>query len=409
MHYSELNIQTLRTAPNDQRTEGQALLYRANYADRDGAPLALGERVIANFSVLLEKEKLAAGPGGDPLPGIFTRLGLPALPTHEGPGYRFEIQPGSEEILRCPGCGYNAERSLAQARKTSAPAQQPRPTEAVETPECPTIESLAQFLGIPATQTAKALMFTRPSDGQFIFVVIRGDGQLSQAKLEQITGPVRMATNEEIIAHGAVPGYASPIGVQNALLLVDELVPASSNLVAGANRAGYHLLNTNCGRDYQPSQVADLLQAQPGEACPVCGEKLGLSQSVRLFNGSQLQPGNLLLALAQTFRDPSGLTLPPGLAPFDVYLMHVPGKTIDTLAAATEIYQRLATAGQRILFDDRDERAGVKFNDADLLGCPIRITVGERALQNGCVEVKRRTEKESTQVTVQALLEYIQS
>lgn len=403
MRYAELNIQTLRSAPNDLRAEAQALLYRANYTDREGGLLPLGQRVIANALQILENEKRILGPGLDPLPNFFTRLGISALLAHEEPAYRFLMPILGDESLLCPGCGYNADISLARAAKLPGNPEPLRPLATVITPNCPTIESLAQFLNIPTAKTAKALMFTRLSDGQFIFVVIRGDGQLSTQKLIAKTGDARMATQEEIIAHGAVPGYASPIGVRDALIVVDDLIPQETNLVVGANKSGCHLAHANHGRDYTAHLVADLLQANPGDPCPQCAAPLELRETITLAYDGQINEPNLLLTLAETYHDTFGLTLPPGIAPFDIYLMHVPGKTLDTLAASREIYATLSAAELSVLFDDRDERAGVKFNDADLLGCPLRVTVGERALQNGCVEVKKRNDKDVAQVQVENL------
>jgi prolyl-tRNA synthetase len=275
------------------------------------------------------------------------------------------------------------------------------------TPDCHTIEALANFLNIPKEKTAKALMYTRTSDNQFVFIVVRGDMPMSEAKLKNLVGDVRAATVEEITAVGAAAGYASPVGLntKRALIVVDDLIPQSPNLAAGANEAGYHLLNTNCGRDYSPELVADLTQAKAGDSCVKCGSPLSVLPAFSLATRSKLNVENILLALAETYHDDKGLTLPKSAAPFDVYLMHVPGKQMDTRAKAEEIYNELQAAGIMALFDDRDERAGVKFNDADLVGCPIRITVGEKALQNGMVELKPRKEKENKLIALDKLIE----
>ena len=234
-------------------------------------------------------------------------------------------------------------------------------------------------------------MFTRISDNQFIFVVVRGDMTLSEAKLKNAVGEVKLATAESISKSGAEAGYASPIGLKDALIVVDDLIPQSSNLAAGANEVGYHFINTNYGRDYQAEIVADLVLAKADDACVNCGNKLSNQNAIVLKTNNEFHFENILLALAESYHDEKGLTFPKSFSPFDVYLMHVPGKTINTKERAEEIYQQLKNAGISVLFDDRDERAGVKFNDADLIGCPLRITVGEKALQNGMVELKKRT------------------
>jgi prolyl-tRNA synthetase len=285
----------------------------------------------------------------------------------------------------------------------------PLPIEKVSTPDCNTIETLANLLNIPKEKTAKALMYTRISDGKFIFVVVRGDMQLSEAKLKTQVGDIRAATAEEIVSVGAAAGYASAIGLKEALIVVDDLIPESKNLVAGANEAGWHLKNTNYGRDYSAEIVADLIQAKASDACINCGNPLSEVSTINLATRKGYDLENVLLALAETHHDEKGLTLPHPAAPFDVYLMHVPGKELDTRAKAAEIYNTLQDTGISVLFDDRDERAGVKFNDADLIGCPIRVTAGEKGLKEGLVELKRRHAKENQFVPVNEIGEKIKS
>jgi prolyl-tRNA synthetase len=246
-------------------------------------------------------------------------------------------------------------------------------------------------------------MYTRLSDSQFIFVVVRGDMQLSEAKLKQHVGEVRPATTEEIERSGAAVGYASPIGLKETLIVVDDLIPQSQNLVAGANETGYHLRNTNYGRDYSAEIIADLVQAATGDACINCGNLLSSLSAISLATRNEYQFENILLALAETHHDPKGLTLPHPAALFDMYLMHLPGKEMDTRAKADEVYHSLQSAGISVLFDDREERAGVKFNDADLIGCPLRITAGEKALKEGMVELKPRKEKENRLISLASL------
>ncbi len=218
-------------------------------------------------------------------------------------------------------------------------------------------------------------------------------------------GDVRAARAEEIESVGAVAGYASAVGLKDALIVVDDLIPQSPNLVAGANEAGFHLKNTNYGRDYSAEIVADLVQAQGGDACVNCGNPLSALRAIQMNDNFE----NILLALAETHHDDKGLTLPHPAAPFDVYLMHISGKELDTHAKAREIYNELQDAGISVLFDDRDERAGVEFNDADLIGCPIRVTVGEKGLKEGMVELKERTAKENTLMPLSDLVAKISS
>jgi prolyl-tRNA synthetase len=386
MKYRDLQIQTQREAPNNARTEGFSFLVRAGYLTRENLPTNLGGHTLNHLRE-----------AGDKI--------LSALSTiSNDKELFFPIASGDIEVAHCPSCKYTERLELARFAKTALPQEEQLPIEKISTPDCNTIESLANLLNIPKEKTAKALMYTRISDGKFIFVVVRGDMQASEAKLKVEVGNVRAATGEEIVSVGAVAGYASAVGLKDALILVDDLVPVSQNLVAGANESGWHLKNTNYGRDYSAEIVADLVQAKEGDACVTCGNPLSVLSAIQLNNAE-----NILLALAETHHDEKGLTLPHAAAPFDVYLMHVPGKEMDTRAKADEIYNALQSAGVSVLFDDRDERAGVKFNDADLIGCPVRVTVGEKGLKEGMVELKPRKVKENQLVAVDEIVEKIKS
>lgn len=393
MRYSQLQIQTQRQAPSQARTPGFAWLVRANYLTRQGQATALGQIALERLHALAQAQPKT----------LFERLGLPVIRTQEEEAF-FAFDGGETEILQCPSCGYASRRETARFKKTPPAAEAPLPLEKVSTPECNTIEALAKFLNIPKARTAKALMFTRLSDGQFVFVVLRGDMPLSEAKLKALVGEVRPAGPEEIARAGAVAGYASPIGLRGALIIADDLVPHSANLVAGANQAGYHWKNVNHGRDYTADITADLALAAENDPCPNCAHPMRLLRATLLASPQGLCLDEILIALAEVHHDEKGLTLPRGAAPFDAYIMHIPGKELDTYAQAEELYRILQSAGVAVLFDDRDEHAGVKFNDADLIGCPFRITVGEKNARQGMVELKPRTAKESERLPFSALV-----
>ncbi len=393
MRYRDLQIQTQREAPNNARTAGFGWLARAGYITRESTLLPLGEQLVKQLSALAVD------------PEFIRLLSLQTIGT-EGDIY-FPIESGPVDVLHCPSCGYVARTEVAKFTKVPFSKEAPLPMEKVHTPDCNTIESLAALLKIPKEKTAKALMYTRESDKQFVFVAIRGDMTLSEAKLKNTLEGLRLATAEEIANAGAVAGYASPVGLMNVLIVVDDLIPGSPNLVAGANEAGYHLLNTNCGRDYKPEFFADLTLGKTGDPCFNCEGPLAEASAFQLVVNKDMDFQSILLALAETHHDEKGLTLPGSAAPFDVYLMHVPGKELDTRAKADEIYKTLGDAGISVLFDDRDERAGVKFNDADLIGCPLRVTVGEKALKDGMVELKPRQEKENKLIKIETLIEEI--
>jgi prolyl-tRNA synthetase len=411
MKYTDLKIQTQREFPNNMRSQGFGWLARAGYITRENELTDLGKHFISHLQNLSKDSSF-----------IFPFSFL----SSENEIY-FPLSTGNIELIHCESCKYTEEIEIAKFKKNPFSQEEPLPIQKVETPNCNTIESLANFLNIPKEKTAKALMFTRVSDNQFIFVVVRGDMTLSEAKLKNVVGEIKLADAESISKSGAEAGYASPIGLKDALIIVDDLIPQSQNLAAGANEVGYHFINTNYSRDYQAHIVADLVLAKTNDLCINCNNKLSVSNAIRLsvsqsvtrLSASQSvirlsdsksvpQFENILLALAETYHDEKGLTFPKSFSPFDVYLMNVPGRTINTKEKAQEIYKQFQSAGISVLFDNRDERAGVKFNDADLIGCPIRITVGEKALQNGMVELKKRNATTVELIGLEKLINSIQ-
>lgn len=346
----------------------------------------------------------------------------------------------------CPTCDTWYHPDVAPFLREPPPEEDLLPMEEVATPECTTIEALCAFLHIPPERTAKA-MFLVAGERLPIIAIVRGDTDLSLAKLRRLLGAVvlRAATPEEIRSWGAEPGYGSPVGTGNAFIVIDSLVAQTRNLVSGANRPGYHLLNVNAGRDYRPHAVAEIARAHEGARCPTCGtayelrpawtlaevtqplhpEERVLSPAPEAFpdiaelappypvptflgaNGRPTWPWlvraalgveRVLAAVAEVHHDDRGLIWPRGIAPFDVHLVMLASRREPRVKAEAErLYNRLVERGTRVLYDDRDERAGVKFNDADLLGIPRRITISERTLRQDAVEVKPRT-GEATQV-----------
>ncbi|NQU30620.1 MAG: hypothetical protein HQ525_08135 [Anaerolineae bacterium] len=366
---------------------------------------------------------------------FFKLLEINALKTDRG-GYAFINEKGNTSYIRCPQCGYLESQKYAQRAKSALSAEEPRELEKVATPNAHTIEALAAFLNLPKEKTAKAVFMTVKidHDEKLAFAILRGDMDLSEAKLAAALNAdaLRPATDEEILAVGAVPGYASPVGLKDVLTIVDDLIPASPNLVAGANEDGYHLLNVNYGRDFTAEIVTDLALTQAGDHCPKCNTNLALVSGVELVetipissaepatytdeNGKDqpvwmaswtLDLGRTLAAVAESHHDEYGLLWPPAVAPYDIHLVWLPSKKVDTRSDAEDIYSNLSTTGFTVLFDDRDERAGVKFNDADLIGCPVRITVGERTLEEGSVEIKFRSKKEKELIEIDEIANYV--
>ena len=348
------------------------------------------------------------------------------------------------DYLFCPQCETWYHPDVAPVRRQPPADEAPLPLEEVETPDCTTIEALCEFLGIPPECTAKA-MFLVAGERVPIIAIVRGDTDLSLGKLRRLVGPVtlRPATADEIRAWGAEPGYGSPVGTRDALIVIDALVAQTPNLVSGANRPGYHLLNVNPGRDYHPHAVADIARAEEGARCLACGtpyerrpawvlaevtnpfhpQERVLSPAPDAFpalgdllppypvptfldaNGRPARPWlvraavgleRVIAATAETHHDDHGLAWPQTLTPFDVHLVMLPSRREPRVAEeANKLYERLLQEGKRVLYDDRDERAGVKFNDADLIGIPVRVTISERTLRQNAVEVKPRGEEAS--------------
>jgi len=374
---------------------------------------------------------------------IFHRCDLPVIAVKSDVGmmggklaheYMYLTPIGEDTLLLCDNCGYSANRQIARFEKPKSSQEEPLPLEKVATPETKTIEGLANFLGVKKSQTAKAVfMMASIPEGEetidrFVFAVVRGDMEVNETKLANAVKAknLRPATEEEIIAVGATPGYASPIGIKGALVVVDDMIPEAPNLVAGANEEGYHLRNVNFPRDYQADIVTDLVAAQEGDACPECGSSLRSVRGVEVGNifklgtrysdalgcyyldkngeekpvimGSYgIGSGRLLACIAEEHHDDMGLIWPITVAPYQVHLVALLGRgNPETHQAADNLYAELVSAGVEVLYDDREESPGVKFNDADLIGLPIRLTVSERSLKQGGVEYKRRDQAEKS-------------
>lgn len=368
---------------------------------------------------------------------IFERCGLPVRAVKADTGmmggkmaheYMYLTPIGEDTLAFCSKCDYSANRQVARFKKPNCPAEELLPVQKVATPHASSIMELAAFLNIPEAKTAKAVFFVAEvlerENPLFVFAVVRGDMEVNETKLSNLVHAkdLRPATDEEIRKIGAEPGYASPIGMAkqtDLLIVVDDLLPESPNLAAGANEAGYHLLNTNCGRDYTPDLVGDIVSVREGDACPECGAPVNLHRGVEVANIFQLgtrysdsfgctyqdedgqsKPvimgsygigvGRLLGCLAEEHRDDFGLRLPASVAPFPIHVVTLPGKTVDTAAQAEQTAEMLEANGWQVLLDDRADTAGVKFNDADLIGAPVRLTVSEKSLAAGGVEFKLR-------------------
>ena len=383
---------------------------------------------------------------------IYQRCALPAIAVAADSGmmggavsheYMYLSPIGEDTIITCDECGYTANRQVAEFEKDYY-AEEMKEIEKVATPDAKSIEDLAALLEIEPRKTAKCVFMvgtyvddkTGDEKEKFITALVRGDYEVEEAKLQHAAkaNDIRPAHEEEILEWGMVPGFASPIGAKKGMLvIVDDSVAKSNNLVAGANEEGFHLLNTNYGRDYD-GEVADIASARQGSKCPHCHHALNASKGVEVGNIFQLgtkyseamgctyqdengkqQPvimgcygigvGRLLACCAEEYNDEGGLKLPITVAPYQVHFISL----IKDKELSDKIYADLSAAGIEILYDDRKESAGVKFADADLIGLPIRITLGNKSLKNGEVEVKLRGTGEETHYPLEGLVESIKA
>jgi prolyl-tRNA synthetase len=394
---------------------------------------------------------------------IFHRCGIPVIAVKSDVGmmggkmaheYMYLTPFGEDTLLICDSCGYAANRHVATFKKEALPKEDVLPLEKVATPDCKTIAELAEFLNIAEAKTAKAVFMVadipegESSIQKFVFAIVRGDMDINETKLGNAlkASELRPATEEEIVAIGAVPGYASPIVLPEkndylpVVIVVDDLLPESSNLVAGANDDGYHMLNTNLGRDYQADIVTDLTAAREGDICLECGGTFGEVRGVEVGNifklgtrysdsmgctyqdkdgkekpvimGSYgIGSGRLLASVAEEYNDEYGLIWPITVAPYQVHLVMLPSKKDgDSVKdAAEQIYKELLADGIEVLYDDRHESPGVKFNDADLIGLPIRLTVSSRGIKDGTVEFKRRDQQDKRMVAQKEIVEVVKA
>ena len=369
---------------------------------------------------------------------IFDRCGVPALPVEADSGaiggkdsheFIFLSDSGEDLIVHCSSCDYAANQERASSVK---PAQEssgaPLPLEPVDTPGAATIEDVSRFLDVPKTQTLKAVFYA--IDGEVTLVTVRGDLEVNEVKLKNLTRAteLRLATDGEVQQAGLVAGAASPVGLKGIKVVADESITQGVNFVVGANRPETHLRNANYPRDFQVDVLADIANAEAGHGCPRCGERLlaergievghvfklgtGIAESLGasyVDQDGQQRPivmgsygigvGRLLAAAVEANHDEKGIVWPRTIAPFQAHLVALGAdRSADVAQEADRVYRELQAAGLEVLYDDRDESPGVKFNDADLLGMPVRLTVSPRNMKQDAIEVKGRSVAEATLV-----------
>jgi prolyl-tRNA synthetase len=399
---------------------------------------------------------------------IFDRCGLKymvveadsgAMGGKESHEFMVRTPAGEDRIVSCDGCDYAANMEKATSKLEAvadlAAEGDGKPLE-VHTPGQKTIEDVARFLGVSPKNKIKTLAYmadekdakTGKTKSRAIVVLMRGDHQLNEAKFNATVAVATRPMDEgEIKALFNSPaGYLGPVGIVWAkdwkkdaglpLLLVDDALGGRTNLIAGANKEDYHLKNLTPGKDFHPTAYADLRAVTAGEACPNCGKALRIDTAVEIGhifklgyrysesmgarvldkNGKEVMPimgcygigiERILTAAVEQSNDENGFWLPPAIAPFEIVVTPVNVKDEGVLTAAVDIAKRLEAAGFDVILDDRNERPGVKFKDADLVGIPFRITVGNKVTE-GTVEVVLRSTREVRDVTIAAVVEYFQ-
>ena len=371
---------------------------------------------------------------------IFDRCGLPAIMVEADSGaiggkdsqeFILLADSGEDTIVLCPSCGYAANIEKAVFKKPPIEAEEPAPLEEVHTPGVKTIDDLSRFLDIPTSKTLKAVFYA--ADGEVVVVAIRGDLEVNEIKLINALGAkdLRLATPDEVREAGLVPGSASPVGLQGIKTVADDSIDLGSNFVVGANKEEYHLRNANHPRDFQPEIIDDIALVQGGYTCKRCDATLETQRGIEVghvfklgtrysdvlgahfpdSNGEQ-QPiimgcygigvGRLLAAAVEQHHDERGMVLAAPTAPYQVSLIGVNVEQPAVSETAERLYKELTAGGVEVLYDDREESAGVKFNDADLLGLPLRLVVSPRNLKQDAVEIKGRTDSQAEMVPLES-------
>ena len=378
---------------------------------------------------------------------VFRRCSVPVLMAEADSGaiggkdsheFLLPTDTGEDTVITCPGCGYtaNAEKAAGVYPAQKTPAL--LPLEPVSTLGIKTIAGLAELLGVPESQTLKAVFYQ--ADGEVVFVTIRGDLDVNEVKLKNVLhcNDLRLADDDEVAGAGLVAGSASAIGITSIKRIADPSIQNGGNFVVGANQPDTHYLNANYPRDFDADLITDIALAQPGHLCVQCGAELESTRGIEVGhifklgtffsealganyldqNGQQapivmgcygIGVTRVLAAAIEQNHDDNGIVFPAPIAPYQVYLVGLNMSDESVAAAAGELYDRLWAGGVETLFDDReDAAAGVKFNDADLIGLPVRLVVSPRNLRQGAVEVRRRTDADAEMVTVDDVVATVQ-
>ncbi|BCV21127.1 proline--tRNA ligase [Moorella sp. Hama-1] len=365
---------------------------------------------------------------------VFRRCGLDCRPVQADSGaiggnYSHEFMAlaaaGEALLVYCRECDYAANVEIAVARAlTKGAAEDPLPLKEVATPGQRTVAEICSFLDVTPDRLIKTIFYE--ADGQLVAALVRGDRELNEVKLQNHLGcrQLSLADPQKVReATGAPVGFVGPVGLSGVPLYADLEIPYLVNGVAGANREDYHLVNVNPGRDFKPAAVADLRQVEAGEPCPQCGAPLSQARGIEVGQVFQLGTkysqalganytdargeehplvmgcygigvSRTMAAIVEQYHDDRGIIWPLSVAPYQVVIIPAAMKDESQREVAEGLYRELVAAGVEVVLDDRDERAGLKFVEADLIGYPLRVTVGKRTVTNGTVDAKWRSQDE---------------
>ena len=413
-----LNLYQIQTKYRDERRPRFGVMRSREFIMKDAYSF---DKDQAGLDIVFDKMH-------DAYVKIFNRCGLDAKCVEADSGaiggsnsaeFMVKSEVGEDDVVFCSSCNYAANIEKAVSTPEKEEKQQLKELSKVETPNARTIEEVAAFFNTDAKKFAKTILFN--ADGKIVAVMVRGDRDINEVKVTNAIGEVTnldLASNEEVQnATGAAVGFAGPIGIKVDILLVDEEVANMYNFIAGANETGYHVENVNYGRDFEGT-VGDFRNVTEGEKCPCCGSqitiargtevghifKLGTKYSAAMNANFIDEDGKekpfvmgcygigvtrTMASIIEQHHDENGIIWPLSVAPYHISIIPVNVKDQEQVKIANELYEDLISMGVEALLDDRNERAGVKFKDSELMGIPMRVTVGKK-INDGEVEFKLR-------------------
>lgn len=400
----------------------------------------------------LESQKISYQKMVDAYFNSFKRAGLDVLKVESDSGamggsnaHEFMLlvntSGGEATIVACSNCDYaaNEEKAVFKDNLSLNSKVDKKKMEIVDTPGASSIEEVTEFLKVDATNLAKTLIYM--ADGKAVAAMIRGDRELNEIKLKNHLNAVEMemASPEEILSHtGAPVGFAGPVGLRDISIIVDPLVANQTNFVVGANQDGKHIINVNIDRDFKATAIVDITLACSNDLCAKCGGKLDSKRGIEVGNTFMLGTkysealgtkfldaegkehpiimGSYGIGITRTaqaalerYFDEDGIIWPKAIAPYLVEIIPLNLDITSVKEASEKVYSQLMDSGIDVLMDDRSERAGVKFNDADLIGMPIRITIGENSLKEGKIELKTRADNKVELVSIENIVEAVKN